>query len=133
MTADVEGRAALARRVQEMVQAYVRGRTESRTGIVFKNISMSTDDQGRRRRQYPQAWREAQPKVAQEAFLQMRARRQQQDFVEYFAGTICSVGQFLPSAEYQALVAALLARGDDEQWEDVRSLAMIATSTLVNV
>jgi CRISPR-associated protein Cmx8 len=85
---------------------------------------------------YPESWRDAQPKVVQEAFLQMRARRQRQDFVEYFAGTICSVGQYLPGPEYQALTEALLAKGDDgqgEAWEDIRALAMIAISTMANV
>ena len=130
MTDDAAQRAALARRVHDMVREYVRGRTESRTGIAFKEIPM-VDEAGRRRRAYPPRWIEAQPKVAQEAFLQMRSRRQRQDFVEYFAGTICSVGQFLPGSEYPVLAEALLA--DGEAWEDVRALAMIAISTMVNV
>jgi CRISPR-associated protein Cmx8 len=130
MIDDTARRAALARRVHQMVERYVRGRTESRTGIEFETLPV-VEENGRRRRLYPERWREAQPKVAQEAFLQMRARRQQQDFVEYFAGTICSVGQFLPRSEYPVLAEALLAQGDE--WEDIRALAMIAISTMVNV
>ena len=130
MTDDTARRVALARRVHEMVATYVRGRTESRTGIELKEIPL-VEENGRRRRRYPERWLETQPKVAQEAFLQMRARRQQQDFVEYFAGTICSVGQFLPGSEYPVLAEALLAEGDS--WEDIRALAMIAISTMVNV
>jgi CRISPR-associated protein Cmx8 len=114
-----------------MVQAYVRGRTESRTNINFKDIPRVTDDRGRPRIQFDERWRTTQENVAKDAFLQMRSRRQQQDFVEYFAGTICSVGQFLPQPDYAALAHALLA--DDDAWEDVRALAMIAVSTMVNV
>lgn len=131
MTDNTARRAALARRVHDMVQAYVRGRTESRTGIRFRDIPRSTDERGRPRPQYDERWRSTQENVAKDAFLQMRARRHQQDFVEYFAGTICSVGQFLPGSEYPVLAEALLA--DDDAWEDVRALAMIAISTMVNV
>jgi len=133
MSDEAARRAALAKRVHDMVEAYVRGRTESRTNLKWRELPRVTDERGRPRIQYPERWRETQPKVAQEAFLQMRARRQQGDFVEYFAGTICSVAQFLPNAEYQALTEALLAGGDSEQWEDVRALAMIAIATMANV
>jgi CRISPR-associated protein Cmx8 len=129
-------RGMLATRIQAMVRQYVIRRTESRTGLEYDKLPRTKDEQGRTRVLYPEAWREAQPKVVQEAFLQMRARRQHRDFVEYFAGTICSVDQRLPTAEYQELTRALLADGDDGQaapWEDIRALAMIAISTMASV
>jgi CRISPR-associated protein Cmx8 len=129
-------RGMLATRVQAMVRQYVIRRTESRTSLEYDTLPRTKDEQGRTRVQYPEAWREAQAKVVQEAFLQMRARRQHRDFVEYFAGTICSVDQWLPTAEYQDLTRALLADGDEGQaapWEDIRALAMIAISTMASV
>ncbi len=129
-----EGReAALATRVSSMVRAYVRGRTGARVGIAYDDIPTAPDPTtGRPRKQYPERWRDAQPKVAQEAFLAMRARRSRQAFAEYFTGTICSVPQYLPDSELRTIATALLTDGDDG-WEDVRSLAMLAISTMARV
>jgi len=124
-------RGMLAMRVQAMVRQYVVRRTESRTNLKYDNLPRVKDERGNTRIQYPESWRETQANVAKDAFLQMRSRRQHRDFVEYFAGTICSVDQRLPGAEYQALARALLAEG--EAWEDVRALAMIAISTMASV
>ena len=46
---------------------------------------------------YPKEFREAQQRVCSDAFLAMRSRHDQ-DFVEFFAGSICSVAQ-LPDAK----------------------------------
>jgi CRISPR-associated protein Cmx8 len=129
-------RGMLATRVQAMVRQYVIRRTEIRTGLEYDKLPRTKDEQGRTRVLYPEAWREAQPKVVQEAFLLMRSRRLHGDFVEYSAGTICSVDLRLPSAEYQELTRALLAEGQNGQaapWEDIRALAMIAISTMASV
>lgn len=124
-------RAALVKRVRDIVRTYVRRRTESRTGLSFRELPETTDpDSGAQRREYPEKWREAQARVATEAFLAMRSRRSRQDFAEYFTGTLCSVPQYLPEDDYRALAAALLQNGD--QWEDIRSLAMLAISPLAH-
>lgn len=127
-------RGMLATRVQAMVRQYVMGRTASRLNLEWDTVRRNRNAEGRII--FPDRWLETQAKVVQEAFLQMRARRQQQDFVEYFAGTICSVGQYLPGPDYQELTRALLADSRDGQsapWEDIRALAMIAISTMASV
>ena len=65
---------------------------------------------------------EAKEKVAKDAFLAMRSRRDE-DFVEYFTGSICSVPHHLPEEEYLAVSEALI-----EAPETVKNLAMLALS-----
>ncbi len=129
---DAARRAALATRVRRMLWAYILGRTKSRTGLDPEEFPRAPDPRtGRTRRQYPEKWRDTQKNVAQETFLQMRSRRSQKDFLEYFTGTICAHGQGLNEAAYVEVADALLSR--DEAWEDVRALAMLAVSTMVHV
>ena len=71
---------------------------------------------------YPQEYREAREKVCSDAFLAMRGRRDQ-EFVEYFTGTICSVPQYLSQEEYIAVARALMT-----DWERIKILSMLALS-----
>jgi hypothetical protein len=64
----------------------------------------------------------------------MRSRHDQ-DFVEYFVGSICSVPQVLSNLDYQFLTTILLRRTQrnaigpvQPSWEDVKALAMTAVS-----
>ena len=61
-------------------------------------------------------------KVCGDAFLAMRGRNDR-DFVAYFAGTICSVPQWLPEKEYLEVSQALTT-----DWDKVKTLAMLALS-----
>lgn len=124
--------ADLARPVRTMVWEYVKGRTEIRTKLKYDELPKAPDSKtGRLRPQLPDRWRKAQPMVAQEAFLAMRARRSRAEFINYFTGTICSVPQRILNEHYYAIAETLLAEG--EAWEDVRSLAMLAISAMAYV
>jgi CRISPR-associated protein Cmx8 len=94
----------LAQRVYRMIQAYVNYR-------IGKQTESGRDDP-----------REAREKVCSDAFLAIRGRRDQ-DLVEYFTGTICSVPQFLPEKDY-LLVAEALTR----DWQRVKNLALLSLS-----
>ena len=84
---------------------------------------------------YPKEFREAQQRVCSDAFLSMRSRHDQ-DFVEYFAGSICSVDHQLSHANYQFLVRSPHDQPRPQPgraearlcWEDVKAIAMIAVS-----
>ena len=83
---------------------------------------------------YPKEFREAQQRICSDAFLAMRSRHDQ-DFVEFFAGTICSVEHQLSQANYQFLIRVLMTNSDPNPvgekrltWEDVKAIAMIAVS-----
>ncbi|MEW6429325.1 MAG: type I-MYXAN CRISPR-associated protein Cmx8 [Thermodesulfobacteriota bacterium] len=109
----------LARRVYDLVRHYVRIKAEGRSG---KKLDTFPKDEKGHIISYPQEYREAVEKVCLDAFLAMRGRREQ-DFVEYFTGSLCSVPQFLPPDDYLLLSQTLIA-----DWERVKSLAMLAIS-----
>src|SRR5204863_739849 len=79
--------------VQRLVKQYVDGRAEAKTGKKVKDFPKRMVDD-RERRIYPKEFREAQQRVCSDAFLAMRSRHDQ-DFVEFVAGSLCSVAQFL--------------------------------------
>lgn len=124
----------LSKRVYDLVRNYVIYKTDRRSNQPpWSELSKRrvVDPETRKERlDVPQAYREAREKVCMDAFLRLRAARCREDFLAYFTGTICSVPQFLPAEEYGALAATCL---DDEKWEDVRSLGMLALSGLSRV
>jgi CRISPR-associated protein Cmx8 len=117
----------LASRVYEMVRAYVMRKTESRSQISWQSFRESRDEKGRVKA--PEPYREARHKVCMDAFLAMRSRRSREEFRDYFIGSICSVPQYLPEEDYQAVASALGSDG----WEELRSLAMLAMSAHARV
>ena len=119
--------------IQRLVRQYVEGRAEAKTGKKVKDFQKETIE-GKVRRIYPKEFREAQQRVCSDAFLAIRSRHDQ-DFVEYFAGSVCSVAQFLRPEEYQFLIQTLMTRPDPNpvgrkslSWEDIKAIAMIAIS-----
>jgi CRISPR-associated protein Cmx8 len=108
----------LARRIYNLVRHYVRVKAEGKSQMKLANFPK--DEKGRII--YPQNYREAVEKVCLDAFLAMRGRREQ-DFVEYFTGSLCSVPQFLPQEDYLLLSQTLI-----DDWERVKSLAMLGIS-----
>jgi hypothetical protein len=119
--------------LQRLVYKYVEGRAEVKTGKRVKEFPKRTI-KDKEVRIYPKEFREAQQRVCSDAFLAMRSRHDQ-DFVEFFAGSICSVAQFLPTEDYQFLIQILMAKPDANpvgqkglSWEDVKAMAMIAVS-----
>lgn len=110
----------LALRVNRLIQEYVYRRTEEKSGKKFKDFKQNKDKQNRII--YPNEYREARGKVCSDAFLALRSRRDQ-DFIDYFTGTICSVPQFLPEADFLMVSQALTS-----DWPRVKTLAMLALS-----
>lgn len=110
----------LALLVHGLIQNYVRRRTEEKSGRPYEKFKDNKDPKGRVI--YPNEYREALEKVCADAFLAMRGRRDQ-DFVEYFTGTICSVPQFLPKDQFLTV-----ARELTENWQKIKTLSMLAIS-----
>jgi CRISPR-associated protein Cmx8 len=125
----------LALIVHRLVSRYVDGRAEAKSGLKVDTFKKRIDDRtGRSYTDYPKAFREKQESVCSQAFLEMRSRHDQV-FVDYFAGSICSVAQRLNQDDYRFLTRILLTRSDPNptgrktlNWEDVKALAMIAVS-----
>jgi CRISPR-associated protein Cmx8 len=104
--------------IYEMVRAYVVRRTEGRSQIRWEEFKDTKDEKRK------DLYRQARQKVCTDAFLAMRSRRSREEFRDYFVGTICAVPQYLPSEQYREIATALAT----DQWEEVRSLAMLALS-----
>jgi CRISPR-associated protein Cmx8 len=111
---------SLEKRVYDMIGAYVRHKAETRSRIKWADFKDNKTADGKMA--IPPAYMEARQKVCADIFLGMRSRRDQ-DFVEYFTGTICSVPQFLPPDDYVFVSQALL---EDRGWEQIKALSMLA-------
>jgi len=123
----------LAKRVHSLVREYVMRRSEGKSRIKwdsFRDRKVRDEQTGRERIDVPQKYREAREDVCRDAFLRLRACRSREDFLAYFTGTICAVPQFLPQQDFLDLSEALL---DDQRWEEVKALAMLALSALSNI
>ena len=78
----------LEKRIYDMIGSYVRQKTEVRSKIKWSAFKDKKTPEGKMA--IPPAYIEARQKVCTDAFLAMRSRREQ-EFIEYFTGTICSV------------------------------------------
>lgn len=110
----------LAIRVYRLIQNYVWRRTEEKSGKKYDDFKNNKNEKGYVI--YPQEYSESLVKVCSDAFLAMRSRREQ-DFIEYFTGTICSVPQFLPESEFLFVADAMM-----NEWQKVKTLSMLAIS-----
>jgi CRISPR-associated protein Cmx8 len=111
--------------IHRLVRNYVKQKTEEKSGIKwedFKGKKIKDPETGRERTDVPKAYSEAREKIASGTFLEMRSRREQ-DFVDHFTATFCSVRQYLPEAEFQVVAEALLKEPDD-----VKTLTLLALS-----
>ncbi|MDW7730065.1 MAG: type I-MYXAN CRISPR-associated protein Cmx8 [Bacillota bacterium] len=110
----------LALHVYRLIRAYVNYKSEAKSGKNYDDFKNNQDDKGKVI--YPREYAEARGRVCTDAFLAMRGRRDQ-NFIEYFTGTICSVPQWLPEEDYLAVSQALIS-----EWEKVKTLSMLALS-----
>jgi len=122
---DETGDAQLALCVRRLIRKYVYRKSEDKSGVKYEKIKDHKDDKGRII--YPLKYLEALENTCGDAFLAMRSRRDN-DFVEYFTGSICSVPQYLPQNDYLLVSQFLLS-----DWERVKTLAMLALSSVSQV
>lgn len=102
--------------IYELVSTYVREKVRNKYQSEW---SKSVNDVERKKHN------ELRGKVAREAFLAIRSRTDD-DFIEYFASSICSYHQFSLKGEGFNLVAQALY--DKEKRNQVRTLTMLALS-----
>jgi CRISPR-associated protein Cmx8 len=62
-------------------------------------------------------------KVAKSAFLDIRSRTEQMDFVNYFVSSLCSVPQHMTSEDFVDLTKALY-----QETDKIRALTLLALS-----
>ena len=100
--------------VLQVAGTYVRRKLKSKRGLDWESVK----NDPARKRQYE----EEKERIARDAFLAVRSRTGQ-DFVAYFAGTLCSVPHHLKTEQFVTLSRAL-----HERTEDVRTLTLLALS-----
>jgi CRISPR-associated protein Cmx8 len=132
--------------IQRLVNNYVDRRAEKKTGIKIAEfptaIAKNKDGEPLKKKNgkdlrlpvYTKEFRQTQQRVCTDAFLGMRSRHDQ-DFIEFFAGTICSLDPPLTADNLQFLIHVLRTLPDPNpvgekrlSWEDVKAIAMIAVS-----
>ena len=111
----------LSQRIYRLMRQYVNRRTEQKSEMTFDDFRNGKGD--------PRRYREAREHISRDAFLAMRGRREN-DFIEYFIGSICAVPHFLPEDEYLAVTNALL--NDTDRVKTLSMLALSAHSYLSN-
>jgi CRISPR-associated protein Cmx8 len=106
--------------IHHLVRTYILRKVEGRTGLTWEEVRQQRNADGKI--EVPRKWTEAREKVAADAFLAARSRREQ-DFVDFFTATFCSVKQYLPEDDFCEVAEALLTRPDD-----VKTLTLLALS-----
>ncbi|HPP03146.1 MAG TPA: type I-MYXAN CRISPR-associated protein Cmx8, partial [bacterium] len=110
----------LAVKIYGLIKQYVNRTTEEKSGQKYEDFKNQKNAKGKIN--YPEKYLETREKICSNAFLAMRGRRDK-DFIEYFTGTICSVPQWMPEADYVLVGQALI-----ENWELVKTYSMLALS-----
>ncbi len=102
--------------VYDMVKAYVYGKADAKSGTTYKKAEGNPA--------LKKSWEEQRQRAATEAFLAVRSRTDS-DFVGYFAGTLCSKGQYLAGGRFETIAKALR---EPTQLSHVRTLTLLALS-----
>ena len=111
---------SLEKIIHRMVGAYVRQKAEEKSNRKWNDFKDKKTPEGKI--DIPHEYHDATQKICMDAFLAMRSR-QGLEFISYFAGTICSIPQFLPQDDFVFVSQSLL-----EQGEKVKTLSMLALS-----
>jgi CRISPR-associated protein Cmx8 len=113
---------SLELRVFSLIKGYVEYKTQAQTGISKPKY----DGNPGYRWSPPSKYREACQKTCSNAFYRLRSCKNRENFLQFFADTLCSVPHNLSRENYQVIASALIGPGD--AWIDVKTLAMLALS-----
>jgi CRISPR-associated protein Cmx8 len=114
--------------VFRLVENYVRRKLNSKYQLEFKAEwkTLLAAKEGRnelsKRSDYKE-YTEKKGKIAKTAFLDVRSRTEQKDFINYFVSSLCSVPQYMRSEDYVSLTKALY-----EDSDRIRTLTLLALS-----
>ena len=120
-------------KIYSLISQYVYRKTESRSGIKwedFKDNKVKDGKSGNTINQVQEKYREARERICTNTFFRLRSARSREDFLELFTGSIFSVPQCLKKEDLIQLFKILQ---DEDKWEDVKSLSMLAISTFTRV
>jgi CRISPR-associated protein Cmx8 len=101
--------------VFELVRNYVGRKLSSKYDLKWSEVK----DNPAEKKKYE----DNKEKIAKDAFLAVRSRTEQSDFVNYFVSTLCSVPQFIKPEEYVSLTKSLY-----DETDRIRTLTLLALS-----
>jgi CRISPR-associated protein Cmx8 len=101
--------------VFQFVRNYVGRKLEGKYQLKWSEVKDKPD----KKKEYE----DKKEKIAKDAFLAVRSRTEQMDFINYFVSTLCSVPQHIKSEDYLSLTKVLY-----EDTDRIRTLTLLALS-----
>jgi CRISPR-associated protein Cmx8 len=121
--AEVDNQAVIAEMVFRLVKNYVNRKLKAKHDLEWKKEWSSLKDEEREKQPGFSDYSKMKSKVAKSAFLDIRSRTEKEDFINYFASTLCSVPQNMKSESFTILAQSLY-----QDTEQIRTLTLLALS-----
>ncbi|MFQ3626855.1 MAG: type I-MYXAN CRISPR-associated protein Cmx8 [Cyanobacteriota bacterium] len=122
-TATLNGSASIELLVFRLISNYVSRKLKVKHDLEWKPEWKGLKNEELNQRSDYKKYAEMKAKVAKSAFLDVRSRTEQMDFVNYFVSSLCSVPQHMKSNDFVDLTKALYSETDK-----IRTLTLLALS-----
>ncbi|OLP20444.1 type I-MYXAN CRISPR-associated protein Cmx8 [Leptolyngbya sp. 'hensonii'] len=122
-TATLNGSTTIEPLVFRLVSNYVNRKLKAKYDLEWKPEWKGLKNDELNQRPDYKKYAEMKAKVAKSAFLDIRSRTEQMDFVNYFVSSLCSVPQHMKSDDYVDLTKALY-----QETDKIRTLTLLALS-----
>jgi CRISPR-associated protein Cmx8 len=109
--------------VFQLVKNYVGHKLKSKHDLEFKSEWKGLKQEELNKLPEYAKYAEKKAKVAKSAFLDIRSRTEQMDFINYFVSSLCSVPQHMKSEDFVTLTQMLYKEPDR-----IRTLTLLALS-----
>ncbi|MCY6492314.1 type I-MYXAN CRISPR-associated protein Cmx8 [Leptolyngbya sp. GGD] len=114
---------AIETMVFQLVKNYVGRKLKSKYGLEWKPEWRGLKQEELAKQPGYPKYAEMKAKIAKSAFLDIRSRTEQTDFINYFVSSLCSVPQHMKSEDYVSLTQVLY-----QDTDRVRTLTLLALS-----
>jgi CRISPR-associated protein Cmx8 len=109
--------------VFRLIKTYVTRKLKSKYDLEWKSEWKSLSKEALNQISDYKDYSDKKSKVAKSAFLDVRSRTEQMDFINYFVSSLCSVPQHLNSESFTELTKALY-----QETDKIRTLTLLALS-----
>jgi CRISPR-associated protein Cmx8 len=109
--------------VFQLVKNYVGRKLKMKYDLEWKSEWKGLKQEELSKQAGYQKYAEMKAKVAKSAFLDIRSRTEQMDFVNYFVSSLCSVPQYMKSEDFVTLTQVLY-----QDTDKIRTLTLLALS-----
>lgn len=113
--------------VHQIVRTYVFSKLESKHQVIWDKEKKTLWSKSKNAPANEEDYKN-KGKIAKDAFLAIRSRKDKDDFITYFTSTVCSVSQRIGEEGYITLTESLYNPREDIGWEKIRALSMLALS-----